>query len=91
MKESGLDVRRFRFLDQESGAVDWAGIREDLQVSYHSLSHLRRQREQQLMSIGSNAKIGRFAVCERDGTYRSGDQCVAMADPDHVTGGTSPL
>ncbi|KAI9633044.1 aspartate aminotransferase-P2, mitochondrial precursor [Dioszegia hungarica] len=31
MKESGLDVRRFRFLDQESGAVDWAGIREDLQ------------------------------------------------------------
>jgi hypothetical protein len=44
MKESGLDVRRFRFLDQESGAVDWAGIREDLQVSYDSQCHSEAKR-----------------------------------------------
>jgi hypothetical protein len=51
---------------------------------------LRQKEEQQLMRVGSNAEIGRFAVCERDGTYRRGNQCVAMADSDHVIGGTSP-
>ena len=31
LKESGLEIRMFRFLDQKAGGIDWDGLREDLQ------------------------------------------------------------
>lgn len=32
LRDSGLDVRRFRFMDPQSGAVEWEATREDLQA-----------------------------------------------------------
>ncbi len=32
LKDSGLDIRLYRFLDRKTGGVDWEGMREDLQV-----------------------------------------------------------
>lgn len=40
LRESGLEIRRFRFLDQDTGAIDWAGAREDLQVSPYPVTYI---------------------------------------------------
>lgn len=33
LKNSGMEIRPFRFLDGKNGGVDWEGLREDLSVS----------------------------------------------------------
>ena len=34
LRQSGLDIEYYRFLNSRTGAVDFEGLREDLQVSY---------------------------------------------------------
>jgi aspartate aminotransferase len=33
LREGGLEVKHYRFLDQKTGAVDWDGMKEDLQLA----------------------------------------------------------
>lgn len=37
LKHSGMEIRQFRFLDGRNGGIDWEALREDLQVSDHSI------------------------------------------------------